>query len=175
MIPKYNIIMKALNHHTIIKYYLTFSFYMAAIVFLFVFMWICLITNIRHEGSKLEAYSAVLDNVTAMQSSAARRMDSLHNYLVFINSNKYMNDRKILSMVNSMAIQFLNDFSKMDEKDISLYRNIALSINKFLQIKDSIRIIIIQNDLVKNDLHRCITADRDALRKLSLEASKRIN
>lgn len=167
-------IMKALNYKSILKGYFIFSLYMTAIVFLFVFMWICLIATIRHEGSKLEIHSAMLDNIFTLQNSASSRMDSLYNYLTLINSNRPINHRPILSIVNTKTSLFLNDFSKIDEKDIFLYRNLAVSINKFLQTKDSIQIAIIRNDLVKNDLQRCITADRYALQKLSQETTKRI-
>ncbi|MEG0518251.1 MAG: hypothetical protein RR555_05215 [Bacteroidales bacterium] len=166
--------MKALNYKSILKGYFVFSLYMTTIVFLFVFMWICLIATIRYEGSKLEENSALLDNLFSMQNSASARMDTLYNYLTLINFNRNINNKIILSIVNTKTSLFLNDFSKMDEKDIFLYRNLAVSINKILQTKDSIRIGAIQNDLIKNDLQRCITADKYAVQKRSREMTKQM-
>lgn len=73
------------------------------------------------------------------------------------------------NVVSTKKMQLLNDLESMNERDILLYRNLTISMNKFLLTKDSIRVLIQREDLVKNDLQRCITADKQALQKLSLE------
>lgn len=161
--------MKAINSKSVTKSYLLFSFCMAGSVFIFILMWWSMIFTAKYESSKIEAQTEVLDRAFTMQTETVDRVDSLYNYMVLINSDKRINDVVVQNVVSTKKMQLLRNLESMNERDILLYRNLTVSMNKFLLTKDSIRVLIQREDLVKNDLQRCITADKQALQKLSLE------
>lgn len=167
--------MKAINSKSVTKSYLLFSICMAVSIFMFILMWWSMVSTAKYEATKIEAQTEVLDRAFVMQTETVDRVDSLYNYMVLINSDKRINNLVVQNAVSTKKMQLLNDFDNISEKDILLYRNLTISMNKFLLTKDSIRILIQQEDLVKNDLQRCIAADKQALQKLSLEGMQTNN
>lgn len=142
---------------------------------MFILMWWSMVSTAKYEATKIEAQTEVLDRAFVMQTETVDRVDSLYNYMVLINSDKRINNLVVQNAVSTKKMQLLNDFDNISEKDILLYRNLTISMNKFLLTKDSIRILIQQEDLVKNDLQRCIAADKQVLQKLSLEGMQTNN
>lgn len=167
--------MKAINSKSVTKSYLLFSICMAVSIFMFILMWWSMVSTAKYEATKIEAQTEVLDRAFVMQTETVDRVDSLYNYMVLINSDKRINNLVVQNAVSTKKMQLLNDFDNISEKDILLYRNLTISMNKFLLTKDSIRILIQQEDLVKNDLQRCIAADKQVLQKLSLEGMQTNN
>lgn len=167
--------MRARNSQSVIKSYLLFSICMAMSIFTFILMWWSMISTAQYEASKIEAQTEVLDRAFAMQTEAVDRVDSLYNYMVLLNSDKRINNLVVQNVISTKKMQLLNAFENMNEKEILLYRDLTISMNKFLLTKDSIRILIQQEDLVKNDLQRCITSYKQALQKLSLEGMQMNN
>lgn len=167
--------MKAINSKSVTKSYLLFSFCMAGDVFIFILMWWSMISTAKYEANKIEAQTEVLDRAFTMQTETVDRVDSLYNYMVLINSDKRINNVVVQNVVSTKKMQLLNDLENMNERDILLYRNLTISMNKFLLTKDSIRILTQQEDLVKTDLQRCISTDKQVLQKLSLEGMQTNN
>lgn len=133
----------------------------------------CYISTYINESSKIESRSDVFDHVFASQVNVVERVDSLYNYIILVNSDVRINNVVVQNTVSGRKMSLLSDLDKLSEKDVLLYKRLINSVNKFLIVKDSIGIVSNTEDIVRNDLHRCISADRQAARKLSLEGVNR--
>lgn len=162
--------MRAINHTTVFKGYLLFSACMALVVGLFVFMNYCFVSTTRSEDTRIGTRSVVFDQTFDRQNRFVDRVDSLYNYMTLINSSYRVNDILVQNAVSTRKMQLLEDLEKLDGKDVLLYRNLMEKVNMLLTVKDSIRILKNREQTLREDLQRCITADRQAARKLSLES-----
>lgn len=162
--------MKAINHTSVFKGYLLFSVCMALVVGLFVFMNYCFVSTTRSEDSRIGTRSVVFDRTFDRQNQFVDRVDSLYNYMALINSSYRVNDILVQNAVSTRKMQLLGDMEQLDAKDVLLYRNLMEKINMLLTVKDSIRILKNREQTLREDLQRCIDADRQAARKLSLES-----
>lgn len=161
--------MKAINHKSVVKGYFSFSVCMVLVVSLFVLMSHCFISTSAFEGTKIEKRAAIFDKTFSTQIQFVDRVDSLYNYMVIINSNQRVNDVMIQNIASTRKMKLLDDMNTMEKSDMALYHNLIVNVNRFLSVKDSIRILKNQEETLKDDLQRCITAERQAARKLSLE------
>lgn len=164
--------MKAINHTSVVKGYFNFSVGMALLVVLFLFMSYCFVSTFAFETAKVESRSVVFDRTFAKQVNVVDRVDSLYNYMLLINSGNRINDIMVQNVVSTRKMQLLNELEEMDEKDVLLYKRLVANINRFLTIKDSIRILKKQEGTLREDLIRCIDAEHQATRKLSLEGAQ---
>lgn len=162
--------MKAINHTSVFKGYLLFSVCMALVVGLFVFMNYCFVSTTRSEDSRIGTRSVVFDRTFDRQNQFVDRVDSLYNYMALINSSYRVNDILVQNAVSTRKMQLLGDMEQLDAKDVLLYRSLMEKINMLLTVKDSIRILKNREQTLREDLQRCIDADRQAARKLSLES-----
>lgn len=162
--------MKAINHTSVFKGYLLFSACMALVVGLFVFMNYCFVSTARSEDVRIGTRSIVFDQTFDRQNRFVDQVDSLYNYMTLINSSYRVNDILVQNAVSTRKMQLLEGMEQLDRKDVLLYQNLMEKINKLLTVKDSIRILKKQEQTLKEDLQRCIDADRQAARKLSLES-----
>ena len=60
------------------------------------------------------------------------------------------------------------DIESMDDKDCRLYKQLLGNINMFLSVKDSIRLLSIQEEMVKKDLMQCIQDNWKTRRNLNV-------
>lgn len=162
--------MKAINHTSVFKGYLLFAVCMALVVGLFVFMNYCFVSATRSEDTRIGTRSVVFDQTFDRQNRFVDRVDSLYNYMALINSSYRVNDILVQNAVSTRKMQLLEDLEKLDGKDVLLYRNLMEKVNMLLTVKDSIRILKNREQTLREDLQRCIAADRQAARKLSLES-----
>ncbi|WP_455593512.1 type VI secretion system transmembrane protein TssQ [Bacteroides sp.] len=162
--------MKAINHTLVFKGYMTFSVCMALVVSLFMLMSYCFISTLMYESAKIETRAMVFDKVFSTQVAVVDRVDSLYNYMALINSSHKVNDVMIQNVASTKKMQLLDDIGNMNEKDVLLYKGLVTNVNKFLSVKDSIRILKNQEETLKEDLQRCIASEQQASRKLSLES-----
>lgn len=162
--------MKSINHTSVFKGYFLFSVCMALVVALFVFMNYCFVSATRSEDSRIGTRSVVFDQTFDRQNQFVDRVDSLYNYMTLINSSCRVNDILVQNTVSTRKMQLLEDMKQLDGKDVLLYQNLMGRVNMLLAVKDSIRILKSREQTLKEDLQRCIAADRQATRKLSLES-----
>ncbi len=165
--------MKAINHKSVWKGYLSFSIYMLITILFFVLMTFCYFSTYTHELSQIESRTDVFDHTFTSQIDVVERVDSLYNYIVLVNSDARINNIAVKHAVSDRKMSLLTDLSRMNDSDMLLYKQLINSMNRFLAVKDSIGILSNMEDIVRQDLNRCITADRQAARKLSLEGIKR--
>lgn len=165
--------MKAINHNSVLKGYTLFSVCMLFTILLFITMSYCYVLTYINESSKIESRSDVFDHIFASQVNVVERVDSLYSYITLVNSDVRINNVAVQNTVSGKKMSLLSDLEKMNDKDVLLYKRLINSVNKFLIVKDSIGIVSNMEDIVRQDLNRCITADRQAARKLSLDGVNR--
>ena len=83
-------------------------------------------------------------------------MDSVYQYMKLMNTSPQINDMLLQSVVSTRKMNLLKYVQGMDAKDCRLYRQLLGNINIFLGVKDSIRLLNIQEEMVKKDLMQCI-------------------
>lgn len=166
--------MKAINHSSVVKGYITFSICMVLVVSVFVLMSHCFISTSVFESFKIASKAVAFDKTFSTQVQFVDRVDSLYNYMLLINSGHRVNDIMIQNIASTKKMQLLDDMNTMDKEDMVLYNKLIMNVNKFLLVKDSIRILKNQEETLKEDLQRCITSERKASRKLSLESMQSI-
>lgn len=159
--------MKAQNNKTIRKEYFRFSGYfiltvMVAVSSLYFFMKTSSV-EVKKILEKTEEY----DRIYTRQLSLAQSVDSIYQYLSLLNTSPKINDLLLQNVISNKKISLLDNLASMNEPDCKIYRKLVNDLNIFLRIKDSIRIVSIQEALVKEDLLRCVNENKQVSRKLS--------
>ena len=72
------------------------------------------------------------------------------------------------SVVSTRKMNLLKYVQGMDTKDCRLYRQLLENLNIFLGVKDSIRLLNIQEEMVKKDLMQCIQDNWKTRRNLNV-------
>lgn len=160
--------MKAKNSKEVAKGYVMFSFSMAATVLLAVIMSYSILHTTKVEVRKMLDKSVVFDQTYAGQMDLVEKVDSLHYYTTLINSAARLNNVALQNIVSTKKMQLLSAISNFDRKDVLLYGSLLDKVSVFLQVKDSVRIVSIDEQQKRFDLQRCVEDNKNATRKLTL-------
>lgn len=125
--------------------------------------------NLRHR-SKANHRSQALeyDHIYAKELSLSNSMDSIYQYMKLMNTSPQINDKLLQSVVSTRKMNLLKYVQGMDTKDCRLYRQLLENLNIFLGVKDSIRLLNIQEEMVKKDLMQCIQDNWKTRRNLNV-------
>lgn len=164
--------MEALNIKEVRKGYLHFSLLMLVVIALPVFICSSLYGTAKHEAQKIEMRSGNFDSTFAMQVELVDKVDSLQYYMSLLNSSAKINDLVVQSVISSRKMALVEDVSSMSNEDVRLYKDLLNSMNTFLMVKDSIRILGNEEQTLRMELRRCVSADQQASRRLTLTAPK---
>lgn len=159
--------MKATNNKAVRMGYFRFSGYLATTVALtlgivFFFMKTSSI-EVKNILDKTKEY----DEIYTKQLALAESIDSLFQYTSLLNTSPKINDLLLQSIISNKKMAMQDRLNTMDAKDCLLFRKITTDLNRFLSIKDSIRIITVQEELTRSDLLRCVDENKQVSRKLS--------
>lgn len=160
--------MKAKNYKEVTLGYLRFFLGLLCTVTLAIFMAFCFVHTASVEVRQMALKTVEYDRINAVQQELVARVDTLNSYMVLLNSSEKINDVKLQNLISTKKMNLMNDLNRLPAKDTRLYRLLTSQINTFLNVKDSIHILSIQEDLVKVDLLRCIEDNKVASRKLTL-------
>lgn len=160
--------MKANNQNSITIAYFKFSIGLLALVAIAIIALVCFIDTARSELAKIEVKTDEYDKIHTTQLSIVNSVDSLCHYISLLNTSDKINDVALQNLISNRKMSLLNTISTIPEKDGVLYSRLANQINSFLGAKDSIRILTVQQQLVKTDLLRCVDDNKKATRKLSI-------
>ena len=93
---------------------------------------------------------------------------TVYQYMKLMNTSPKINDVLLQSVVSTRKMNLLKDIQGMDARDCRLYSRLLGNINIFLGVKDSIRLLNIQEEMVKKDLMQCIQDNWKTRRSLSV-------
>ena len=166
--------MKAKNHKEVTRKYLTFTIGMVTSVIFFLLMCGCFIYTTKVEHGRIMTKTIVFDQTHSNQIDIVDRVDSLYNYMALINSDARVNNMVLQSVVSNRKMQLLEYLSLMSTNDVSLYHNLMEQMNAFLDIKEDIRILTVEEHLVRGDLQRCINDNKQVNKQLIIGGVNKI-
>ena len=159
--------MKPRNNAEVRKAYLRFSCYLTGCVILAVTIFACFLKTSSTEVKRITEQTLKYDYVYAKEIALSNSVDSVYQYMKLMNTSHQINDVLLQSVVSERKMNLLKYIQSMDEKDCRLYRQLLGNINLFMGVKDSIRLLGIQEEMVKKDLMQCIRDNRKTQRNLN--------
>lgn len=160
--------MKAKNRKEVTAAWLKFSLFLIGTVIMAVVIFYCYIHTSVVELRRIEHKTLEYDRIYSLQLETTAKVDSLVYLVHLLNSNERINDVLLQNMISSKKMGLLSHLEKMPEKDVRLYKMVALQFNSFLNAKDSIRLLSIEEQMIKEDLIRCINNNKAVARQLSI-------
>jgi len=70
--------------------------------------------------------------------------------------------------LSNMKLRVTRETSVMENKDVRFYSKLASQMGVFLETKDSIRIAKRDEELIRMDLARCISENRQITRRMAI-------
>ncbi|MCC8035013.1 MAG: type VI secretion system transmembrane protein TssQ [Rikenellaceae bacterium] len=158
--------MNAKNSREVTKGYLWFTFAMCASILTgMVSLW-CFLTTAGKEMEYINLRSGEYDAAFSNQIMLTEKVDSLYNNLTLLNSGQLVNQTVLYNRISNQKMNLLRVLEELADNDAVLYKSLSDNINDVLQVKDSIRLLDSQVELVKGDLQRCILDNRAATRRM---------
>lgn len=158
--------MKPQNNKDIWKAYWLFSFYLVCSVSIAVLVYSLYVSTSKVEVDRIVAKTEESDKIFVQQIELTQKIDSLYAYTTMFNTN--LNDGLLLNAVSKRKQDILTDIEKLSDRDAKLYSALMREVNTFLSVKDSIRMLRIEEDLVRADLQKCMDNNKKAMRNLNL-------
>ena len=160
--------MKPKNNKDVRNGYLRFSFLLAACIAWSVLFFSCFLKTSTIEVKSIMAKTLDYDRIYTKEIDLATGVDSVYQYMKLMNTSPRINDVLLQSIVSTRKMDLLKSTHNIDNADCVLYSNLLNQINTFLSIKDSIRIMKIQEDMVRQDLLQCIRDNRKTRRNMNI-------
>lgn len=160
--------MKPKNNKDVRNGYLRFSFLLAACIAWSVLFFSCFLKTSIIEVKSIMAKTLDYDRIYTKEIDLATGVDSVYQYMKLMNTSPRINDVLLQSIVSTRKMDLLKSTQNIDNADCVLYSNLLNQINTFLSIKDSIRIMKIQEDMVRQDLLQCIRDNRKTRRNMNI-------
>ena len=160
--------MKPKNNKDVRNGYLRFSFLLAACIAWSVLFFSCFLKTSTIEVKSIMAKTLDYDRIYTKEIDLATGVDSVYQYMKLMNTSPRINDVLLQSIVRTRKMDLLKSTQNIDNADCVLYSNLLNQINTFLSIKDSIRIMKIQEDMVRQDLLQCIRDNRKTRRNMNI-------
>ena len=158
--------MRAQNHKEIMRAYWKFSGFLAATVLVGVLTYFFYMRTSVIEVQRIVDKTEEYDQIYVLQTDLADRIDSLYQYTLLFNTGK--NDALLQNSVSRRKQEIISSMEDMDGSDVRLYQKLMSQVNTFLSIKDSIRTAKIDEELVRNDLLKCVEDNKQTTRKVTL-------
>lgn len=163
--------MKAKNSKEITRGYILFAAAMSLSILVGTGCIYFLVRTAGKEVAYIELRSAESDTAFTHQIALSEKTDSLFNNLILLNAEERINQIVIQNRISTQKMQMLNILNQLNENDAALYRRMSDRVNTVLQIKDSIRTMTVQEQLLKKELQRCMQDSRSTSRRRFLNNS----
>ena len=160
--------MKPQHNQDVRNGYLRVSFLLAACIAWSVLFFSCFLKTSTIEVKSIMAKTLDYDRIYTKEIDLATGVDSVYQYMKLLNTSPRINDVLLQSIVSTRKMDLLKSTQNIDNADCVLYSNLLNQINTFLSIKDSIRIMKIQEDMVRQDLLQCIRDNRKTRRNMNI-------
>lgn len=165
--------MRAKNYKQIRNRSLVLSAYLAGCIALCA-LFSCFYCQVgREEVGRIVSKTEEYDHVYMNQLELVEQFDSLYRYMMMFNTNK--NDAALQNVVSKQKQVLVKEMENMNGADTRLYRTLVAQVNSFLSVKDSIRILKLQEDLLRNDLRKCMEENKSVGRQLVVGSTSQEN
>lgn len=156
------------NNKEVISAVRKFSYYLVALVFLAVVIFSGFMKTSSVEIDKILEKTQEYDYIQMKQIGLTESMDTLYFYSTLLNSDQKINTPLMFNVISERKNNFMARASDLPEKDCRLYKRLASQLNTFLGVKDSIHLISKNEEMLRADLVRCISDNRQASRRLAI-------
>lgn len=160
--------MRAKNSEEVYKAMLTFCYYLVASIALGVCIFSCFMKTSSVEVYKILAKTQEYDFIQTKQVNMTESVDTLYFYSSLLNTDPKINNSLMYNVISGRKIHLSNTVSSMAEKDCRLYKKLTDQMNSFLSIKDSIRLAMTEEEMIRTDLLRCISDNRKVTRQMAV-------
>ena len=160
--------MKAQNSDDVYKAMLTFCYYLVAAIALAVCIFSCFMKTSSVEVSKILAKTQEYDFIQTRQVNMTESVDTLYFYSSLLNSDPKINNSLMYNVISGRKLYLNSAVESMEEKDCRLYKKLTNQMNTFLGVKDSIRLAMTEEEMVRADLIRCISENRNVTRRMAV-------
>lgn len=160
--------MQAKNKKEVTAAWLKFSLTLIVTVILAITMFYCFVQTSAIELSKIEKKTLEYDQIYSLQLETTAKVDTLVHLIQLLNTNERINDVLLQNMISNKKMNLIHHLEKMPERDTRVYKMLAMQFNTFLNAKDSIRLLTVEEQLVREDLIQCINNNKVAARQLSI-------
>ena len=140
--------MKPKNNSTVRKAYVKFSYFLAICIVWAVIVFSCFLKTASVEVKEILQKTVEYDHIYAKQIELANSVDSIYQYMKLMNTDPKINDILLQSLVSTRKMNILKFTREFDSKDCQLYSLLLNNVNLFLSVKDSIRLLNIQEESV---------------------------
>jgi hypothetical protein len=118
------------------------------------------------EVARIVEQTAEYERVHVRQIELTSRIDTLHYYITLFNTNR--NDVHLMNAVSRRKQEIVSMMSDMNNRDVRLHQMLMSQMSTFLNVKDSIRLVTTEEDLVRADLLQCIEENRQTARRINI-------
>src|SRR5690606_5509760 len=136
--------MQAKNKKMVASAWLKFSLALLITVTLAITMFYCFVHTSAVELSKIEHKTQEYDRIYSLQLEATVKVDTLVQLIQLLNTNERINDLLLQNMISNKKMSLINHLEKMPTKDICIYKMLTMQFNSFLNAKDSIRLLTVE-------------------------------
>jgi len=164
--------MKAKNDAEVRKAYLKFSYFLMACIVLAVLIFSCFLKTSSIEVKKIMVKAVEYDHIYAKEIEMSASVDSVYQYMKLMNTSPKINDLLLQSVISTRKMNLLRSLGQFDMKDCRLYSHLLNNMNLILSARDSIRILNIQEEMVRKDLMQCIQDNWKTKRNLNIGNSQ---
>lgn len=158
--------MRPQNHKKILHGYWKFSLFLASCVAVGVITYSSYRQSCKVEVNRIIEKTEEYDRIYIQQTELSGRIDTLYQYVQLFNTNK--NDVALQSAVSKRKQEIFTMMEDMSGRDVKLHQKLMSQINTFLSAKDSIRLLTIQEDLLRVDLQKCMDENKQLSRKITI-------
>lgn len=160
--------MKSKNSEDVRKGMLRFSFFLVATIFLGISVFFGFMKTASVEVSKILVKTKEYDKIQIQQVGLTESVDSIYHYMRLLNVDHQINNLLMHNYLSNMKMRVTRETASMQNRDVRLYGKLASQMGLFLETKDSIRIAKRDEELVRMDLARCISENKQITRRMTI-------
>jgi hypothetical protein len=158
--------MRVQNQTAINIGYFKFLAFLLASVFIGVLIYFTYMRTSEVEINRIVEQTAEYNRVHVRQIELTNRIDELYHYISLLNTGR--NDAHLMNAISRRKQEIISMMSDINNRDVRLHQQLMSQMAVFLDVKDDIRLVTIEEDLVRADLLQCIEENRQATRRINI-------
>lgn len=163
--------MKPLNNRSIWIAYYKFSLYLVLSVLIALVSVATYYQSSAVELSRLRAQAKEYEKTYLEQVELIYEVDSIINYIVLPDKNQYVNEVVLRNVIMKRRTEALKHITRAGGEDFTLIGKLLDDMDIFIELKDSIRTLKRQEDILKNNIIRCMSRKNEKALKVSVKSS----
>ncbi len=166
--------MKPLNAPEISRRTLMFAFNFAFLLLVCILCMYTYFSIAEAEGILLVREANKYDQLAVKYESLSGQVDSMYLHMELLNSDRVTNNLELQRLISNEKENLSKTMlSGVGDTTVNFtaYKNLSKKINNILNIKDSIRLVSIDEEALRADLMTCITNNQQLKKKLQAPPS----